>query len=110
MQLFVLVLNHTEKCEDLMSEFSHVGIKGATIIESTGMARALYHSDDAFLGSLRALLNPDREQNKTIFTVLSDEQVEIARQAVIKVVGDLSKPDTGIIFTIPVNFVEGIEI
>ena len=40
--------------------------------------------------------------------VLSDEQVLLARVAVKKVLKNISKPDTGILFTVPVDFVEGV--
>ena len=54
------------------------------------------------------VLNNDREKNTTIFMVLSDEQVLLARVAVKKVLKNISKPDTGILFTVPVDFVEGV--
>ena len=54
MKLLVLILNKTEALEELLEAFVDNGIKGATIISSTGMAHAIgdYH-DGAFLGSLR---------------------------------------------------------
>ena len=57
---------------------------------------------------MRNVLNNDREKNTTIFMVLSDEQVLLARVAVKKVLKNISKPDTGILFTVPVDFVEGV--
>ena len=38
MKLFVLILNRTEKLDDLMVTYAKEKICGATIIESTGMA------------------------------------------------------------------------
>jgi nitrogen regulatory protein PII len=46
--------------------------------------------------------------NKTIFVVLKDEQVLLAIDVIKRKVGDLNKPGVGILFTIPVNYVEGI--
>lgn len=65
MQLVVLVLNKTECLEELLEKFVEINVKGATIIESSGMAKALYndsHVSDLF-GSLRALINPQGEQD-----------------------------------------------
>lgn len=62
----------------------------------------------SFLGSLRAMLDPDREENKTILMVLQEEQVEKVRAVSQSVLGDLSKPDTAIFFTVPVDFAEGV--
>ncbi len=109
MKLLVLILNKVETLEPLLARFTDLQINGATILNSTGMARALSdYMDDSFLGSLRAILDPDRDENKTILTVLRDEQVPSAVEAIEDVVGDLSQPDTGIIFTVPVDFIKGI--
>ena len=43
MQLVVLVLNKTECLEELLEKFVEINVKGATIIESSGMAKALYN-------------------------------------------------------------------
>ncbi|MDD3429695.1 MAG: hypothetical protein PHG02_06800 [Oscillospiraceae bacterium] len=111
MKLLVLILNKIEVLEPLMEQFQDNDIHGATILNSTGMARALSHyADDNFLTGLRSLLDPDREENRTIFTVLKEEQVAAAVAVIEKVVGDLSKPDTAIVFTLPVDFVKGVNL
>ena len=95
MQLVVLVLNKTECLEELLEKFVEINVKGATIIESSGMAKALYndsHVSDLF-GSLRAL---------------KDEIVQDVRDAVEEVTGGLDNPDTGILFSVPTLFVDGI--
>lgn len=111
MEMLIIVLNKTEKLEDLMVEFNNCGIRGATIIDSMGMIKVLAdeHSDDIPLfGSLKMMLNENRPFNKTIFTVLCEEKVPIAMDCVRRVIGDLSKNGVGIMFTIPVNKTEGI--
>jgi hypothetical protein len=112
MKLFVLVLNKTEKLEALLKEFLREEICGATVLQSTGMARVLSDYDDEdvpFLTSIKKVLRPDREKNFTIFTVLRDEQVQRAVAAVQRVVGDLGCKDTGIVFCVPVDFAKGLE-
>lgn len=109
MQMLVLVLNKTEVLEELLKSMTHNSINGATILESTGMAHALFAKEDtAFLGSLRLLLDPEHEKNKTIFMVLKDDMVDTAIRVIENVVGDLSRPDTGVIFTMPVGRCVGI--
>lgn len=111
MKCMFIVLNKVEVLDDLLTKLGDNGINGATILSSTGMAHRLLgeHENEAarFIGSLRFLLNPEREENKTIMCVLEDEQVLLARAAVHAILGDLSKPDTGIMFTVPVDFIEG---
>ncbi|WP_035294974.1 hypothetical protein [Clostridium sp. KNHs214] len=110
MQVLIMVLNKTNYLEDIIKEFNNCGIRGATIIESTGMAEILTSCGEEIpmFGSLKMLLNEKRPFNKTIFTVLKDEQVKIAVDAIKNVVGDLKKPGVGILFTLPINFVEGV--
>lgn len=111
MKLLILILNKTEDMEDILAEFANYNIPGATILSSAGMARTLSNSNYenmSFLGSLRAILDPDRRENKTILTVIKDNQVDDAITAIENVIGDLSNPDTGIAFTVPVDFVKGI--
>ncbi len=111
MQLFVLILNKTECLPKLLGEFLSAGIKGATIYDSMGEVQYIGHETvepPPIFGSLRKFINPDHEQNKTVLVILRDEQVEAARAIVNKVTGGLDKPGTGIIFTVPVSFVDGI--
>jgi len=110
MQLLVIVLNKVEKLDCLLERLMEKGIGGATILSSTGMARELAkHSEDfPIFGTLRFLINPDRKESKTIFMVLKEEQVDLVKKVVREVVGDLSKPDTAIMFTLPVLSAEGV--
>ena len=109
MQVLFLVLNRLEKIDELLESFNDAGIRGATVVNSTGMAHTLAntHEDDLTFASLRAFFVGNREDNRTIFMVLSDEKVSLAKK-VINDVFDLSQPDTGILFGVPVSFVEGI--
>ncbi len=110
MQVLFLVLNRLEKIDELLEAFSESGIHGATVINSTGMAHTLAnnHEDDLTFASLRAFFVGNREDNRTIFMVLEDDRVELAKNIIKRVIGDLSKPDTGIVFGVPVSFVDGI--
>ena len=109
MQVFVFVLNRTEHLEHLLSEFADHGLKGATVLDSRGMARILHTEDEMpiFYG-LRAILEPERRISKTIFCVMEDDQVATARKIVNDVTGGLEHPDSGIMFALPVTFTEGL--
>lgn len=108
MKLMVIILNKTEVLNYLLEGLSSAGIMGATIIESQGMARTLSLSDESFVGaSLRSIFSGSDEDNRTIISVIKNNQLEIARKVIYNVVGDLSQPNTGIMFTVPLDFVEG---
>ncbi|WP_026895364.1 hypothetical protein [Clostridiisalibacter paucivorans] len=110
MQVLVCVINKHNCLESILQNFIDEGITGATIIDSIGMARVLNDTDlnnlPAF-GSIRMILNESRPFNKTIFVVLENKQVDIAINCIKKEVGDINDPGVGILFTIPVNHVEG---
>lgn len=112
MRLLFLVLNKTEKLDAVLAEFARNNICGATVLESTGMARVLgdsYSEEDIpLLASLRSFLNPARKGNNVVFAVVNDNQLNNAIKAIESVVGDLSEKDTGIVFSMPIDFVKGI--
>lgn len=112
MKLLFFVLNRTDKLDEVLTEFARRNINGATVLDSMGMARLLSDKhDDAeipFLGSLRAFLNPEREKSNLIFTAIQDSQLSEAVSAIEHVVGDLSGKDTGVVFSVPIDFAKGI--
>ncbi|HZW49110.1 MAG TPA: hypothetical protein VFF80_03115 [Bacillota bacterium] len=107
MQILVLVLSQYEKLDKLLIELKDEGIKGATVINSTGMAQVLDQETDVFLGSIRTFLTPDREDNRTIFMALDEDKVETAKKVIHKVIGSLTEPGTGVLFITPVLYFEG---
>lgn len=111
MQLLLLVLNQTEKLDDLLEAFMAQGISGATIISSKGMVRELssHEEYEPIFASPWFMMNTDRKESKTIFLVLKNEQVDKARSIIHQVIGDMSKPDTAVLFILPVLSAEGIE-
>lgn len=107
MKLMVIILNKTEVLDYLLEGLSAAGISGATIIESSGMAMTLSKLDSSFISaSIRSLFTGE-EDNRTIFSVIKNNQLETVRRVVYNTVGDLSQPNTGILFTVPLDFVEG---
>ena len=110
MKLMVIILNRLDAIEYLLEGLSAAGIGGATIIESSGMAMTLSKLDSSFVSaSIRALFSSDgNEDNRTIISVIRNDQLEIARKVIYSTVGDLSMPNTGILFTLPIDFAEGI--
>ena len=107
MQMLVLVLNKTEKMDDILKALLDIGIRGATILESTGMARALDRDELSIFGSLRMVVDKDRETSKTIFIAVQNSLVDQARETIDEAVGGLCRPDTGVLIGLPINFFDG---
>ncbi|HOI47413.1 MAG TPA: hypothetical protein PLR26_06750 [Bacilli bacterium] len=106
--LFV-VLNKTDYLEDILSAFYDLGVAGATIIDSQGMASAIVHGriqDIPLFGSLKLLLDGERPYNKTIFTVIDNEElVQKVMTKVKHVMKECIKPGVGFMFTVPVGHI-----
>lgn len=107
MYVLFVVLNETDYLDEILARFVDVGVQGATILDSQGMASALVSShgkDVPFIGSLKALFEGARPYNKTIFTVLeSEDLVERTVQAVQGVLGDADHPSVGFMFSLPIG-------
>ena len=114
MELLVFILNEIEKLDKLLLKLSQQGLKGATILTSAGMAKSIYdsnlsnNSENIIINSLKILLNNNNDENKTIFTIVNDQQKQIFKNVVNEVVGPLKEKNKGVMFTIPVNSVDGI--
>lgn len=113
MKLLIFVLNKIDKLDRLLKEFAKHDITGATVISSAGMAHELLKSNDETLsrivGSLRKLLNPEDTQNKTIFMAIKEEKVNEVIEVIESVIGGLDQPNSGILFTLPIDFIKGIK-
>ncbi|MGE5484196.1 MAG: P-II family nitrogen regulator [Ignavibacteriales bacterium] len=107
MELLVLVLNKKEHVRTVLKALLRLGVSGATVFPSTGMGRTLADEVPLF-GGLRRALDGETVDNTTIFSVIEDESV-VANviQSMPDLVGDLRKPGTGILFTVPVTRVIG---
>ena len=91
-----------------MEKLSEKNIR-ATIIPSKGMANSLLDLNKMrFIESLRVLLDPIHKENYTIFSVIEDEMIPVVSEIVNSVTGGIDKTDSGIIFTVPVGYTEGI--
>lgn len=111
MKLLVYVMNQTELLDEFLHLLKEKGIKGATILNSTGMARKLIQNDDMeFIGSLKTLFENPRKESNVILMALKNEQVEVVYNVIDTVCGDLSKPNSGIVFTLPIDEIKGCKL
>ena len=97
MYLLMMVLDDPGRLADVLRAWEDAGVSGVTILESTGLARALERRP-----TREAADAPDDGHN-TLFAVVDDIDVA-ARVAdrVQAILGDLNRPHTGILFLVPV--------
>lgn len=110
MKLVVYVLVKPDSLQTLLAALNKANVKGATILNSTGMGRELMLSDENIIfGSLRKMLSNNARESRTLLVVAEDGQVTTITQVIEKVVGKLEGPDSGILFTLPIDSVKGFK-
>lgn len=108
MKLLILILNKVEKLEEVFEGFLEIGITGATVIDSVGMGNIISEEVPIFAG-LRFMFAGSKPHNKTVISAIKDEKEKPAIEVLQKILGDLNEPGTGIVFTIPLDRVEGLK-
>jgi hypothetical protein len=107
-----LVLDNPALLNDVLEAWTDAGVRGTTILESTGVhrVRARASTQDApFMLGFSRLLRTDQVGHNTLFAVVRDmEIVERVVAATEEVVGDLSQPNTGVLFAVPVAAAWGL--
>ena len=102
-----IVLNEVDYLDDILAAFVEVGVSGATILDSQGMASLIVSSEKQnipIFGTFKSIIEDSRPFNKTIFSVLeSDKLVEKTVNVIKEVMEDVVSPGTGFMFTVPIG-------
>ena len=100
------VLNKAECLNEILKKMKEIGITGATIIDSVGAGklRRSLGKEIPFIAGFMKSLDADIANNKTLFTVVErKETLDNIMDEIEKICGgDMSKPDTGIMFVVPI--------
>lgn len=111
MQLLVLILNKVDYLQLIMTALLNIGI-GTTVLDCEGAMHILNSSNvepPPIFGSLRCFLNPEYKASKLLLMVVPSEKLEIAKNTIKSITGILERPDTGIMFNLPLSGVEGMK-
>ena len=114
MKMILFVLNDPAKLQDLLNAWKEAGATGATILFSTGMGRinppAVLRDDLPLMPSLSDFFHQDEKLSRTLFTIVKDDEtVRRVIAATRSLVGELDRPDTGLLVVLPVEQAEGLE-
>lgn len=111
--LVMLVLDDPDLSEPLLDAWEKAGVRGVTILESSGIGRvrrATLRDDMPLMPSLLDLLRGGEEHHRTFLSVVESEAlVETLVQAAQEVVGDFSQPHTGLLLAMPLSHVYGLQ-
>lgn len=107
MYLLCAIIYQPDRVVDVLDALLDVGVRGATVLDSMGMAHLMAERVSFF--SRFAELGEGESFNKTILVVIpSRELVDPAIGAIEGVVGDLDNEDTGLVFTLPIEHCRGL--
>lgn len=110
MNLLYVILKKEELVTEICKELAEDGVHGGTILDGTGMASVIEKMDDLpIFGMLKSILadDDDNEVVKVMMFVMNDDEMERAKEIIRSTIG-LDEPNTGIMFAVPVSFVEGL--
>lgn len=114
MFLVVLVVNNPDDCGQILHAWEDAGVRGATILESTGLGRfkqSMRRDDLPIMPSLRELFQLEEVRHRTVFSVVEEEdQVDLLLTATENVIGSLDNENTGFMFVVPVVRAYGFRI
>lgn len=110
--LVVLVLDDVDQCPPILEAWEEIGVRGITILESSGIGRvrrAAMRDDLPLMPSLLDFMRSEESHHRTLFSVVeSQEGVQALVQAAQAVVGDFSQPHTGVLFVVELYQVYGL--
>ena len=112
MYLLVEVLEQTDHLPALLQKFANIGVTGTTVLNSMGMGRILLESgaEVPAIAVIKKHLAKGKPNNKTLFSVIADkETLQKAIDVIRSLCGNLNDPGKGILFTLQLDFVEGLK-
>jgi len=107
----LFVLDNPDQLDEILTAWNEIGVRGVTIMESTGWQRR--RIQQSMLGArfdFASLVGGARlENHMTLFVVVENREiVQNALEAAEAIVGDLDGPHTGILVAWPIELVKGL--
>jgi len=111
MYALLFVLDDPNHLDAILTSWADIGVRGVTIMESTGWQRRRIQS--GLLGArfdFAALAGGARlENHMTLFVVVENRRiVQDALEAAEAIVGNLDLPNTGILVAWPIEIIKGL--
>jgi len=104
MHLLIFVLNKEELLDDILTGLLDIGVSGATVVDTMGMLQVISQDIPIFAG-FRSMTTGGRSHNKTIFSVIREE--EILKEAIAFIEEtclQFEEKTIGILATAPVTY------
>ena len=106
----IVILHNTDLLPDLLKAWRQVGVSGVTILPSAGSFQAENWARRRGLGSILNLLDQGNSPQLTLVSLIDDPEIlERAVAEADRVVKGFDSPHSGILCTIPVGHVLGLQ-
>jgi nitrogen regulatory protein PII len=106
MKLLFIILNSTDKLEEVLEGLLEVGVTGATVVDSVGMGHII--EDVPLFAGMRNVFKSAKPRNNMIFSVVDDTQAAESMEVLEKILACSHEKRRGIAFTLPVDSTIGI--
>ncbi len=106
MKLLCIVLNSTDKLEEVLEGLIEVGVTGGTVVDSVGMGHII--EDVPLFAGMRNVFRAARSRNNMVFSVIPDGQAAEALAVLDKVLDCSQGRGKGIAFTVPIDAAIGV--
>jgi nitrogen regulatory protein PII len=107
MELMVCIVKDHRHVEEILTGFLELGIRGATVADVKGMGQIISKDIPIFTG-FESLFPGGGTHTFMILSVITRDDLKRAARLVDEVCGNLKKPGTGFLFTLPVRYVKGM--
>ena len=118
MKLVILVTAKVEKSLQVAQNWQECGAPGVTIVRTHGLhtlqqkvtsgAYELPRMVASMTSAMAHILENIEELGNLIFSVVEDEQVDDLVEAAQKELGELTEPDSGVMFVLPIERAIGV--
>lgn len=114
MFMIVLILNNPDQCQTVMNAWEEAGAPGVTLLPSTGLGRIRaklgLNEDIPLMPSLEDFMQHEESLHRTLITIVRPrELVDAIVRATQNELGDLNRPNTGILVVLPVIEAYGLD-
>jgi nitrogen regulatory protein P-II 1 len=106
MKLLCIVLNSSDKLEEVLEGLIEVGVTGGTVVDSEGMGHIM--EDVPLFAGMRNVFRAAKSRNNMIFSVVTDPQAAEALEVLDKILDCSHGKGKGIAFTLPIDAAIGV--
>ena len=109
MQMIMFVLDDPSQLERVLEAWMDAGVSGITVLDSSGVHRMRQQGNPPTFLGFRLRSQTSTHSHNLLFSIADEETVQRVVPATEAIVGSFNTPNTGILFTLPVDQVWGMK-